>query len=223
MAIGSTHFSNKEPRSTRISRDVEDYEPLRLKEANISGEMKSKESQTLAQYWIECELENKKMFRTTSRQYESKEIETLLNGKSTRHSILKHTRRIGDQQYILLEKKNKGQILSTETITTMTPIEVMEFKEKWRIMWHPEMSEDKILDLVNTKGEPETNTEVEAAEPATQETPDEESRKKQEPEWCVWCVLLGCAVCALFFLNVEVVLILVLLLKKGYLITLTNP
>ena len=148
--------------------------------------------------------------------YESKEIETLLNGKSTRHSILKHTRRIGDQQYILLEKKNKGQILSTETITTMTPIEVMEFKEKWRIMWHPEMSEDKILDLVNTKGESETNTEVEAAEPATQETPDEESRKKQEPEWCVWCVLLGCAVCALFFLNVEVVLILVLLLKNWH-------
>ena len=148
--------------------------------------------------------------------YESKEIETLLNGKSTRHSILKHTRRIGDQQYILLEKKNKGQILSTETITTMTPIEVMEFKEKWRIMWHPEMSEDKILDLVNTKGEPETNTEVETAEPATQETPDEESRKKQEPEWCVWCVLLGCAVCALFFLNVEVVLILVLLLKNWH-------
>ena len=148
--------------------------------------------------------------------YESKEIETLLNGKSTRHSILKHTRRIGDQQYILLEKKNKGQILSTETITSMNPNEVMEFKEKWRIMWHPEMSDDKILDLVNTKVEPETNTEVEAAEPATQDTPDEESRKKQEPEWCVWCVLLGCAVCALFFLNVEVVLILVLLLKNWH-------
>ena len=160
-------------------------------------------------------LENS-IFVDGTELYESKEIETLLNGKSTRQSILKHTRRIGNQQYILLEKKNKGQILSTETITTMTPNEVMEFKEKWRIMWHPEISEDKILDLVNTKVEPETNTEVEAAEPATQETPVEESRKKQEPEWCVWCVLLGCAVCTLSFLNVEAVLILVLLLKNWH-------
>ena len=99
-----------------------------------------------------------------------------MNGKSIRQSILKHTRRIGNQQYILLEKKNKGQILSTETITSMNPNEVMEFKEKWRIMWHPEMSDDKILDLVNTKVEPEANTEVEAAEPATQETLDNEFR-----------------------------------------------
>ena len=131
--------------------------------------------------------------------YESKEIETLLNGKSTRQSILKHTRRIGNQQYILLEKKNKGQILSTETITTMTPNEVMEFKEKWRIMWHPEMSEDKIpdpifqeiqeddkiLDLISeghAKGEPETYTEVEATAPVTQEMPNEKSMKEQEPK-----------------------------------------
>ena len=131
--------------------------------------------------------------------YESKEIETLLNGKSTRQSILKHTRRIGNQQYILLEKKNKGQILSTETITTMTPNEVMEFKEKWRIMWHPEMSEDKIpdsvvegiqeddkiLDLISeghAKGEPETYTEVEATAPVTREMPNEKSMKEQEPK-----------------------------------------
>ena len=131
--------------------------------------------------------------------YESKEIETLLNGKSTRQSILKHTRRIGNQQFILLENKNKGQILSTETITSMNPNEVMEFKEKWRIMWHPEMSEDKIpdpvfdgiqeddkiLDLISeghAKGEPETYTEVEAAAPVTQETPNEKSMKEQEPK-----------------------------------------
>ena len=112
IAIGSTHFSNKEPRSTRISRDVEDYEPLNLKEANITGEMKSKESQTLAQCWIECELENKKMFRTTSRQYESKEIETILDRRSKGQSLIKPARRMDDQH----------QILSVETIIEITPM-----------------------------------------------------------------------------------------------------
>ena len=113
IAIGSTHFSNKEPRrSARISRDVEDYEPLKLKEANITGEMKSKESQTLAQCWIECELENKKMFRTTSRQYESKEIETILDRRSKGQSLIKPARRMDDQH----------QILSVETIIEITPM-----------------------------------------------------------------------------------------------------
>ena len=131
--------------------------------------------------------------------YESKELETILDGKSKGHSILKHTRRIGNQQYIVLEERNKGQILSTETITPMTPKEVLAFKEKWRIMWHPEMSEDKIpdsvvegiqeddkiLDLISeghAKGEPETYTEVEATAPVTRETPNEKSMKEQEPK-----------------------------------------
>ena len=45
-------------------------------------------------------------------------------------------------------------------------------------MWHPEMSEDKILDLVNeegfTKDEPETYTEAEAAEIVPQESPKQQ-------------------------------------------------
>ena len=138
-------------------------------------------------------VENKKMdvhehtiFVNGIELYESKELETILDGKSKGQSTLKHTRRIGNQQYIVLEERNKGEILSTETITPMTPKEVLAFKEKWRTMWHPEMSEDKILDLVNeegnTKGEPETFTEVEAAAPVTQETPNEESKKEKEPE-----------------------------------------
>merc|ERR1711974_81944 len=138
-------------------------------------------------------VENKKMdvhehaiFVDGIELYESKELETILDGKSKGQSILKHTRRIGNQQYTVLEERNKDQILSTETITRITPKEVLVFMERWRTMWHPEMSEDKILDMVNeegnTKGEPVTYIEVEATAPVTQETPNEESKKEQEPE-----------------------------------------
>ena len=125
---------------TLVSKDVED----------VTGEMKVKESKTLTlNVGLSDDnevVDNKRMdvhehtiFVDGTELYESKEIETVLDGKSKGQSILKHTRRIGNQQYILLEKRNKGQILSTETITPMIPNEVSAFKEKWRIMWHPEM------------------------------------------------------------------------------------
>ena len=176
--------------------DIEsNHEPLVSKD--VTGKTKAKESKILTFNVGLSEdnevVENKKMdvhehaiFVDGTELYESKELETILDGKSKGHSILKHTRRIGNQQYVVLEERNKGQILSTETITPMTPKEVLAFKEKWRTMWHPEMSEDKILDLVNeegnTKGEPETFTEVENAAPVTQETPYEKSKTEQKPE-----------------------------------------
>ena len=83
-------------------------------------------------------------------------------------------------------------MLLTETNTMMTPDELTAFKEKWRIMWHPEMTEDEILDLVDqeghTSGEPEVQTE---ATPKTQlPQAREESRKEAKPDkkkkvfWC---------------------------------------
>ena len=189
--------------------DIEsNHEPLVSKD--LIGKTKAKESKILTFNVGLSEdnevVENKKMdvhehaiFVDGTELYESKELETILDGKSKGHSILKHTRRIGNQQYIVLEERNKGQILSTETITPMTPKEVLAFKETWRIMWHPEMSEDKVpdsafegmqeddksLDLISeghAKGEPETYTEVEATAPVTQETPNEKSMKEQEPK-----------------------------------------
>ena len=192
-----THPSlNKKSRPTQTSIDIPKHKPLISKEVeDVKGEVKAKDSKTLT-FNIDLSddnevVENKRMdvhehtiFVDGTELYESMEVETLLDGKSKGQSILKHTRRIGDQQFIVLEKRNKGQILSTETITPMTPNEVSVFKEKWRTMWHPEISGDKILYLVieegHANGEPETSTEVEAAMPVTQETPNEESRKEQE-------------------------------------------
>ena len=175
--------------------DIEsNHEPLVSKD--VTGKTKAKESKILTFNVGLSEdnevVENKKMdvhehaiFVDGTELYESKELETILDGKSKGQSTLKHTRRIGNQQYIVLEERNKGKILSTETITPMTPKEVLAFKETWRIMWHPEMSEDKIIDLISeghAKGEPETYTEVEATAPVTQEKPKEESMKEQEPK-----------------------------------------
>merc|ERR1711974_198106 len=198
LDIESNSSLNKKSRSTQKSMDIDKHEPLVSKQVeDANGEMKAKDSKTLT-FNVELSddnevVGNKRMdvhehaiFVNGTELYESKEVETLLDGKSKGQSILKHTRRIGNQQFIVLEKRNKDQVLSTETITPMTPNEVYAFKEKWRIMWHPEMSEDKILDLVNekgqAKGEPGTNTEVKAAMPMTQETPNEESRMECEPE-----------------------------------------
>ena len=184
---------SKKSRATQTSMDKQEPHVSR----DIIGETKAKESKILSFDVGLSEdnevVENKKMdvhehaiFVDGIELYESKELETILDGKSKGKSILKHTRRIGNQQYVVLEERNKGQILSTETTTPMTPNEVLAFEEKWRNMWHPEMSEDKILDLDhkegNTMDESETFTEVEAAAPVTQEIPNDESKKEQEPE-----------------------------------------
>ena len=123
---------------------------------------------------------------------ERKELEFVVDGNSEGQSTIKHTRRIDGQQYTVIEKRENGQFKSTETITMMTPDELTAFKEKWRIMWHPEMTEDEILDLVDqeghTSGEPEVQTE---ATPKTQlPQAREESRKEAKPDkkkkvfWC---------------------------------------
>merc|ERR1711974_326652 len=201
LDIESNSSLNKKSRSTQKSMDIDKHEPLVSKQVeDANGEMKAKDSKTLT-FNVELSddnevVGNKRMdvhehaiFVNGTELYESKEVETLLDGKSEGQSILKHTRRIGDQQFIVLEKRNKGQILSTETITPMTPNEVSAFKEKWRIMWHPKMLGDKILDLVieegHAKGEPETNNEVEAAKRAMERAAREalsqlKSRKEQE-------------------------------------------
>ena len=123
---------------------------------------------------------------------ERKELEFVVDGNSEGQSTIKHTRKIDGQQYTVIEKRENGQFKSTETITMMTPDELTAFKEKWRIMWHPEMTEDEILDLVDqeghTSGEPEVQTE---ATPKTQlPQAREESRKEAKPDkkkkvfWC---------------------------------------
>ena len=119
-------------------------------------------------------------------------MEFVVDGNSEGQSTIKHTIKIDGQQYTVIEKRENGQFKSTETITMMTPDELTAFKEKWRIMWHPEMTEDEILDLVDqeghTSGEPEVQTE---ATPKTQlPQAREESRKEAKPDkkkkvfWC---------------------------------------
>ena len=101
-----SNLSLNESRSTRTLMDVEEYRPLNSNEAaDVTGEMNAKESHshTLTQYWIECEVKNKK---------------------------IRPTRRIDDQQYTVIEKINKGQILSAETIIQIYPNEVLAFNRK---------------------------------------------------------------------------------------------
>ena len=123
---------------------------------------------------------------------ERKELEFVVDGNSEGQSTIKHTRKIDGQQYTVIEKRKNGQFKSTETITMMTPDELTAFKEKWRIMWHPEMTEDEILDLVDqeghTSGEPEVQTEATRKTQLPQAR--EESRKEAKPDkkkkvfWC---------------------------------------
>jgi len=118
---------------------------------------------------------------------ERKVLENAVDVKSGGQStIIKHTRKINGQQYTVIEKRENGAIKSTETITPMTPEEVSAFKETWRIMWHPEMTEDEILDLVDqeghTSGELEIRNEVEATPQVQPPQTREESRKEAKPK-----------------------------------------
>ena len=126
LHIESNPTLKSKSRSTQTSMDMDKHEPSVSKD--VTGETKAKES-TILTFNVGLSednevVENKKMdvhehaiFVNGTELYESKELETILDGKSKGHSILKHTRRIGNQQYIVLEERNKGQILSTETIT----------------------------------------------------------------------------------------------------------
>ena len=125
---------------------------------------------------------------------ERKELEFVVDGNSEGQSTIKHTRKIDGQQYTVIEKRENGQFKSTETITMMTPDELTAFKEKWRIMWHPEMTEDEILDLVDqeghTSGEPEVQNKTEATPKTQLSQAREESMKEAKPDkkkkvfWC---------------------------------------
>ena len=118
------------------------------------------------------------IFVDGTRLSERKEIENVQDGKST----FRHTRKIDDRQYTVVAKKEKDQVTSTNFDTLMTPEEFSAFQAKWRIMWHPEMSEDQNLDLAHEEGlttESETTTAVENAPRAAQST-HEKSRMQHE-------------------------------------------
>ena len=86
----------------------------------------------------------------------------------------------------------------------MTPKELLAFKEKWQIMWHPEMTEEEILDQMDQEkildqsdqeehiiGEPKIHNKVEAMPtPHEPQTFQEESMNEAKPEkkknkfWC---------------------------------------
>merc|ERR1711974_381013 len=91
-------------------------------------------------------------------------------------STIRHTRKIDDRQYTVVEKKEKGQITSTDFDTLMTPEEFSAFQGKWKIMWHPEMSEDQILDLVH---EEELTTDTETKSRMEPEHRKHEKKKKR--------------------------------------------
>ena len=92
----------------------------------------------------------------------------------------------------MIEKRENGEIKSTETITPMTLEEVSAFKERWRILWHPEMTET--LDLIDqegyTRGDPEIQNDGEATPQTQPPQTREESGKAAKPEkkknmfWC---------------------------------------
>ena len=143
------------------------------KAKDVTGEIKSKHSQSLT---FNVEMSNSELVDNTkvnvqehtifvdgTELSERREMEIILDGPSEGQSILRHSRRIDGQEYTVIEKREHGQFKSTETITQMTPTEVSSFKEKWGVLWHPEMTEDEILDIdqkLHTLGEPEIYTEV---------------------------------------------------------------
>ena len=172
-------------------------------EEDVTGELKAKHSQSLT---FDVEMSNSSESVGNTKVYvqehtifvdgtelsERREMEIILDGPSEGQSILKHTRRINGQEYTVMEKRDHGQFKSTESITQMTPTEVSSFKEKWRVLWHPEMTEDEILDQkLHTLGGPEIYNEVEAT-PLAPQTPviNEESMNEEKPEkekkrfWC---------------------------------------
>ena len=164
---------------------------------DVTGEIKAKESQSLT-------FNVHTIFVGGTELSDRKELETVPIPEVGKFSTLRHTRKISDQQYTVIEKRVNNQVRSTETITPMTPKEVLAFKEKWQIMWHPEMTEEEILDQMDQKkildqfdqeehiiGEPKIHNKVEAMPtPQEPQTSQEESMKEAQPEkkknkfWC---------------------------------------
>ena len=155
---------------------------------DVTGEVKAKNSQSLKikvalsdDEVVESEkviVQEHSIFVDGTKLSERREIENVQDGKST----IRHTRRIDDRQYTVVEKRERGQIRSSNIDTLMTPEEFSAFQSKWRIMWHPDMSEDQILDLVHEEGlttDTETNTEVRDV-PGTEQTTLEKSRLEPE-------------------------------------------
>ena len=110
----------------------------------------------------------------------------------------------GEKTCRVIVESNEGKSESVTHKIGLTPAEAEAFQEEWSLKWnheeaeevHPPSSKKKHRhhrkkhhkvgieedNKGTTKGEPETNIEVEATAPVTQETPNEESKKEQEPE-----------------------------------------
>ena len=200
--------------SKPIGLSKEESHTSTVRAEDVTGKIKAKESQSLTfnvGLFDTDVVENTKIavqehtiFVGGTELSDQKELETVQIPGVGKISTLRHTRKIGDQQYTVIEKRVNNQVRSTETITPMTPKEVLAFKEKWQIMWHPEMTEEEILDQMDQEkildqfeqeehiiGEPKIHNKVEAM-PTPQEprTSHEESMKEAEPEkkknkfWC---------------------------------------
>ena len=170
------------------SDDKDELQALDITD-DVTGEVKAKNSQSLKikvalsdDEVVESEkviVQEHTMFVDGTKLSERREIENVQDGKST----IRHTRRIDDREYTVVEKRERGQITSSHFDTLMmTPEEFSAFQSKWRMMWHPEMSEDQILDLVHEEGltpDTETNTEVKDV-PETEQTTHEKSRLEPE-------------------------------------------
>ena len=166
---------------------------------DLTGEVKARNSQSLKikvalsdDEVVESEkviVQEHTIFVDGTKLSERREIENVQDGKST----IRHTRRIDDRQYTVVAKRERGRITSSDFDTLMTPEEFSAFQSKWRIMWHPDMSEDQILDLVHEEGlttDTETSTEVKNV-PGTEQTTHEKSRlepehgeKRKRFRWC---------------------------------------
>ena len=200
--------------SKAIRLSTEEAHTSTVRAEDGTGEIKAKETQSLTfnvglsdtdvSENTKIAVKEHNIFVGGTELSDRKELETVQIPGVGKISTLRHTRKIGDQQYTVIEKRVNNQVRSTEIVTLMTPKELLAFKEKWQIMWHPEMNEEVILDQMDQEkildqsdqeehiiGEPKIHNKVEAA-PTPQEplTSHEESMKEAEPEkkknkfWC---------------------------------------
>ena len=197
-----------------IGLSKEEANASTVRAEDVTGEIKAKESQSLTFNVglsdtdvvenTNIAVQEHTIFVGGTELSDRKELETVQIPGVGKISTLRHTRKIGDQQYKMIEKRVNNQVRSTEIVTLMTPKELLAFKGKWQIMWHPEMTEEEILDQMDHEkildqsdqeehiiGEPKIHNKV-GTEPPPHEplTSHEESMKEAEPEkkkkkfWC---------------------------------------
>merc|ERR1719167_2137210 len=84
-------------------------------------------------------------------------------------TVMTHTKQINDKSYQSVEVKIGGNIISREEVTDMTEEEKESFKNLWKQLWVPSVSEDMILKeeqlIINQTDVVDNNVNVKKDEP----------------------------------------------------------